>query len=199
MAHKTHYPTFNVMEEQDAWDDHTQAVIQSRLEVRHVVKFLSKEETAVVETIVSHLTGDNRKEIIDYIVSHIDSMLQQNTGESQRKYGVVPAKELVRKGLPALEHSVLNMYGKRYTDLDTSMQQTVLVQLSQGSLEQASFWVNIPQKPLFQKLLDWTVEAYCSHPLIWSEIGYAGPAYPRGYMRTQLGQLEPWEAHAQHE
>ncbi|KQX56587.1 hypothetical protein ASD40_04085 [Paenibacillus sp. Root444D2] len=30
--------------------------------------------------------------------------------------------------------------------------------------------------------------------VVWSEIGYAGPAYPRGYVRTQLGQLDPWEA-----
>lgn len=37
------------------------------------------------------------------------------------------------------------------------------------------------------------------HPRVWSEIGYAGPAYPRGYVRTQLGQLDPWEAKAEHE
>ncbi|WP_369127188.1 hypothetical protein [Paenibacillus antri] len=40
-----------------------------------------------------------------------------------------------------------------------------------------------------------TLEAYYSHPAVWSEIGYGGPAYPRGYVRTQLGQLDPWEAH----
>lgn len=52
----------------------------------------------------------------------------------------------------------------------------------------------VPQHEFFQKLLTLTVEAYYSHPKVWSGLGYGGPAYPRGYVRTQLGQLDPWEA-----
>ncbi len=44
-----------------------------------------------------------------------------------------------------------------------------------------------------------TAEAYYSHLVAWSEIGYGGPAYPRGYVRTQMGQLDPWEAQPEHE
>ena len=34
---------------------------------------------------------------------------------------------------------------------------------------------------------------YC-HPWAWNEIGYGGPAYPRGYMRLGEGQREPHQA-----
>ncbi len=35
--------------------------------------------------------------------------------------------------------------------------------------------------------------AFYSHPWAWNEIGFGGPAYPRGYMRLGVGQKEPWE------
>jgi hypothetical protein len=42
-------------------------------------------------------------------------------------------------------------------------------------------------------LLGDCVSAYYSHPWSWDEIGYGGPAYPRGYMRLENGLPEPWE------
>ena len=38
------------------------------------------------------------------------------------------------------------------------------------------------------------LEAFYSHPWAWNEIGFGGPAYPRGYMRLgPTGILEPHE------
>jgi hypothetical protein len=37
------------------------------------------------------------------------------------------------------------------------------------------------------------VEIYYGHPWAWDEIGFGGPAYPRGYMRLERGEPEPWE------
>ena len=35
---------------------------------------------------------------------------------------------------------------------------------------------------------------FYSHPWAWNEIGFGGPAYPRGYMRTgPTSVLEPFE------
>ena len=38
------------------------------------------------------------------------------------------------------------------------------------------------------------LSAFYSHPWAWNEIGYGGPAYPRGYMRLGEGQREPHQA-----
>ncbi|MGZ4229300.1 MAG: gluconate 2-dehydrogenase subunit 3 family protein, partial [Solirubrobacteraceae bacterium] len=35
-----------------------------------------------------------------------------------------------------------------------------------------------------------------SHPWAWNEIGFGGPAYPRGYARLGAGQRENWEGSA---
>jgi hypothetical protein len=38
------------------------------------------------------------------------------------------------------------------------------------------------------------VLAYYSHPTAWSEIGFGGPASPRGYVRMGFNRRDPWEA-----
>jgi hypothetical protein len=35
---------------------------------------------------------------------------------------------------------------------------------------------------------------YYSHPHSWSEIGFGGPANPRGYVRMYYDRRDPWEA-----
>ena len=35
--------------------------------------------------------------------------------------------------------------------------------------------------------------AFYSHPWAWNEIGFGGPAYPRGYARLGIGMSESWE------
>ncbi len=36
--------------------------------------------------------------------------------------------------------------------------------------------------------------AYYAHPAAWNEIGFGGPASPRGYVRMDFDQRDPWEA-----
>ncbi len=45
-----------------------------------------------------------------------------------------------------------------------------------------------------QVLLKSAVAVYYSHPEAWNEIGYGGPASPRGYVRMGLNERDPWEA-----
>jgi hypothetical protein len=39
-----------------------------------------------------------------------------------------------------------------------------------------------------------SVSAYYGHPTAWSEIGFGGPASPRGYVRMNFDRRDPWEA-----
>jgi hypothetical protein len=38
---------------------------------------------------------------------------------------------------------------------------------------------------------------FYSHPWAWNEIGFGGPAYPRGYARLGIGLREGWEGEEQ--
>jgi hypothetical protein len=48
----------------------------------------------------------------------------------------------------------------------------------------------------FKVLMRYVAQAFYSHPWAWNEIGFGGPAYPRGYGAfgsPHLGEAESWE------
>ncbi len=47
---------------------------------------------------------------------------------------------------------------------------------------------------LFRRVRADAVKAYYAHPTAWSEIGFGGPASPRGYVRMDFDRRDPWEA-----
>lgn len=191
---RTYYPNYDVMNEQDAWDDHTQAIVGARLVREHDYRFLTLTEAELLRTICSRLMDDDRGEIIQYVLCHVDETLSRNIGEGQRKPGVPAARQLIRDGLRAFDRSAQLRFGTHLFHVTDNEQRQLMLEFGENRMEPAEEWGAISQKALFQKLLTLTVEAYYSHPKVWSEIGYGGPAYPRGYVRTAIGQLDPWEA-----
>lgn len=194
MKKKTYYPSYNVMTQQDHWDDHTQTIVEKRLQRESDYRYVSLVEAEFLRAWCSLLMDDERGEIIQYVLSHIDGSFSQNKGEGQRKSGTPEAKTLIREGIKAVDSAAQMLDSKLFFQLNEFQQKQLMTSISDGNLAHTELWEGIPQKEFFQKLLNMAVEAYYSHPIVWSEIGYGGPAYPRGYVRTGRGQLDPWEA-----
>ena len=56
-------------------------------------------------------------------------------------------------------------------------------------------WGDMPCGLFFKaRLLPDIVKTYYSHPTAWNEIGWGGPASPRGYVRLGADRRDPWEA-----
>lgn len=186
------YPNFDVLALQDEWDIHTRMIVNRRLGPFEF-KLLSKWEQQMIKAIAGHLVYEDRDEILTWIAAHLDEQLNKPIGEAQRKPNISAQKTFILDGLKALEHWGKSKYLRAFLNLKTSQQLEILSQLEQGNLGQVELWDANWQKELFKKLLSLAVDAYYSHPWVWSEIGYGGPAYPRGYVRVELGLTDPWE------
>lgn len=197
MKKESHYPTYDVMNEKDHWDDHTQSIVTSRIVHQQQPGFLTEMENQMLQRICAHLTFDKRDEIIQFIIDHINQSLSSSIGEGQRKPGVLKGDLLIREGLRALDQKAKEQFFMNFILLTEKEQVSLLKEISQQQTSPGSYWEMIVPADFFKKLLTLTIEAYSSYPTIWSEMGYGGPAYPRGYVRTQLGQLDPWEAQSQ--
>lgn len=194
MSKQSHYPDYDVMKEKDAWDDHTQSIVSVRIIREKPYSFLTPTEAEILRSICTLLVDDARGDVIQYVLGHFDQAMMESYGESERKAGVPRAQTLLREGLKSLNQASITRYTKSFIGLDINEQENMLQELSESNAQPASLWKHLNQRALFKKLLTLTLEAYYSHPVVWSEIGYGGPAYPRGYVRAQLGQLDPWEA-----
>jgi hypothetical protein len=190
----SHYPGYDVMEQADHWDEHTQQVVGSRLIKERPYSVLTVLEAETLRAWCSRLVDDERAEVIQFTLSHIDENLSSAVGEGQRKAGIPSADKLLRTGLRALDSACQSLYTQRFFELDDERQLKMMTAVSSDQADPPAIWAGVPQKALFQKLLTLTLEAYYSHPRVWSEIGYAGPAYPRGYIRTRPDQHDSWEA-----
>jgi hypothetical protein len=57
----------------------------------------------------------------------------------------------------------------------------------------ADRWHGFPPAQVWSLWTRYACTAFYSHPWAWSEIGFAGPAYPRGYKNIGVDKLEPFE------
>ena len=72
-------------------------------------------------------------------------------------------------------------------------QQASLIQTVQdrGSHQ----WHDLNAKHVWSLWTRYACTAFYSHPSAWNEIGFSGPAYPRGYKNAGVDKLEPYEVH----
>jgi hypothetical protein len=79
--------------------------------------------------------------------------------------------------------------GADFADLGSEAQHQIVDAFSRGELT-----MDIPAKLAWGVVMRGVLGAFYSHPWAWNEIGFGGPAYPRGYARLGPGQREHWEA-----
>jgi len=196
MSEHSRYPGYDVWEEHSHWDDHTLEIVGSRQTPQLSFQFFSQGEALLAQTVASVLVNDHRLEVLTFVTQHLDESLASPIGEAQRKVGVLPKKQLYRKGLAGVDAESHARYGVQYVALKNEEQQAVLQSMAQGDTKAADAWSEVDSVTFFKRVLRDTVDAYYSHPLVWSDIGYGGPAYPRGYVRVEKGLTDPWEAKA---
>lgn len=191
---KSHYPNYNLLKEQNEWDEHTKEIVLKRLGPFNKPKFLSPREVLLLKAIIIQFINDDREEILDYIVDHIDQQLVAGIGEGERAPNSPPFNKLIPKGLKALDNLSEKLHQTGFAELNFSKQKSILVSLSVDSPSPLPDWLEVPPKAFFNKLIENIISPYYSHPLVWSEVGFGGPAYPRGYYRIEHGLTDPWEA-----
>ena len=54
-------------------------------------------------------------------------------------------------------------------------------------------WHGLPAAHVWSLWTRYACTAFYAHPFAWTEIGFPGPAYPRGYKNAGVGKLEPFE------
>lgn len=194
--YKSHYIHFNVMDENDHWDPHTREIVEKRLTYHQFPKDtpLNYQEVHTLYTLCATLLDETREQVLSYMVHHFHTKLTSDIGEAQRKKGIPKASLLIGEGLLALNLFCMNQYNNFFHSVDDGIRKDLITKMMQGNLSLETSSRKIPVQEFIKKILIEAVASYYSHPQTWSEIGYAGPAYPRGYVRSELGLTDPWEA-----
>ena len=192
-------PDFDVLRSKEEWDKETRDVVMSRTSTPPPALTLRQHEVDTLTAIASVLLGDNRTSILQFVMDHFDKKMRSNIGESQRKRGIPPFPLLIHKGIDTFNELSVSVHGQEFSALDTQTRWNFISSLISNPVPFEIAELHIQSKDFLSSIHTEAVNAYFSHPIVWSEIGYAGPAYPRGYVRIERGLLDPWEAKSRYE
>lgn len=192
-----YYPGFSTLDQQNFWDAKTREVILDRVENVPPIRFFNAGEQALMEAICRHIVPQDDRDAAHTIpiLPQIDKRLYEDTHDGYRFEDMPPDREAYRLGLRAIEEIARHLHGNSFTALSDREQDELLESVHDGDPAAGhEIWKRLPVERFWMLLVQDCIDAYYSHPWSWDEIGFGGPSYPRGYMRLERGEAEPWES-----
>jgi hypothetical protein len=191
------YPDYDVLEQAGHWDAVTREKVLARVDDVPPVRFFSADEAATVGALCDLLTAQHEEPRIP-VLNFIDEKLHAGGGDGYQ-YADMPddteAWRLVVRGLD--EEASRRAGAASFAAADDGVRRAIVEDLARARLKGGA-WDALNVQRAFSLVMRYVVEAFYSHPWAWNEIGFGGPAYPRGYSRfgsphLDAAEREPWE------
>jgi len=190
------YPGYDVLAKRHtpSWNEQTRRVIDHRLALPRAPRYLDEARWRTLEAVCARIVPQPNTRPPVPNAAMVDAKLFENRGDGYRDARLPPLREAWSQGLTALDAEARRRRGVGFDTLDPDEQDALLRTAEQGGLSGPD-WEGLPSAVFFAKrLLPDIVMAYYGHPTAWSEIGFGGPASPRGYVRMNFDRRDPWEA-----
>ncbi len=182
-----------VLSQASHWDPATREVVLARAQSVPEIRFFTPAEAATLRAFCDLVMAQESEPKIP-VLEMIDQKLHLGKLDGWRYSGMPDDRDtwrLVARGLDA-SAAAAAPGATAFPDVPEKMQRELIQALSDGKLS-GEVWDELPPKLAWSVVMRSVLAEYYSHPHAWDEIGYGGPAYPRGYARFATGGREPWE------
>ncbi len=190
------FPDYDVLSKRQgvSWNDKTREVIAQRLSIGPQPKFFTADEFLTVLASADRIVPQPRTGSRIPVAALVDHKLHLAQSDGYRPAGTPRDGEAWRLGIRALDVEADAAFGARFHKLAEAEQNLLLERMQKGELRHSA-WTPLTSDTFFKmRLARDIVLAYYAHPTAWSEIGWGGPASPRGYVRMDYNERDPWEA-----
>jgi hypothetical protein len=124
----------------------------------------------------------------------LDQKVAADLRDGYRNARLPPIRDAWRRALSALDAEAKARHDRAFHALPADEQDTLIRGMQDGTLDHPA-WADMPPKTFFQeRVVTDLIKAYYAHPTAWNEIGFGGPASPRGYVRLDFDRRDAWEA-----
>jgi hypothetical protein len=187
------YPDYDVMASEATWDEATAKVVRARLRVPDQLHFFGPGEVATVRAFCDVCVAQDEEPRVP-VVEMVDEKLAAGRLDGYQYSDMPDDRQTWREVLAGLDEVAEIRYGRAsFAACDLEGQQAIVGQLAQGLLSEGR-WEQLNVKRAWAVCMRMILAAFYSHPWAWNEIGFGGPAYPRGYMRLgPTSTTEPFE------
>ena len=182
------YPGFDTLAQSRHWDDATTGVVAPRVGIPTDLRFFTPAEEAAACALTDQLLGQREDPRLP-VVRMIDSRLAEGQGDGWHHVRMPPDAQAWRNSLAGLDADARDAFDANFVDCSWRDQQTVLRDVQHATAS----WHGMPADSVWSLWTRYADTAFYSHPWAWDEIGFGGPAYPRGYKNLGVDAVEPWE------
>jgi hypothetical protein len=186
------YPDYDVFDAMETWDDATRAVIETRMNVPRAMSFFSHDEQATARRFCDLVMAQDREPRIP-VVELVDDKLRAGRLDGFHYDDLPDDRETWRRVLAGLEQTALSRLGTSFATCADGEALRIVTDFAEAKLS-GGVWESMNVARAWSVCTRAILAAFYSHPWSWNEIGFGGPAYPRGYMRLgPISTLDPYE------
>lgn len=187
------YPDYDVLSTVDSWDAATRRVVLARLDKPGPLRFFEASQEpalrAFCDTVLA-LDAEPRIPVAEFV----DAKLADGRLDGYQYDDMPDDRDTWRLVLSGLDESARVAGAESFAAADLATRESVVQQFADGELSGGS-WEKVNVSRAWSVVMRMTLSGFYSHPWAWNEIGFGGPAYPRGFMRLGgVGSREPFEA-----
>ncbi|MCV7103945.1 gluconate 2-dehydrogenase subunit 3 family protein [Mycobacterium palustre] len=176
------YPDYDVLETADSWDEATRKVVLARLEPPGPLRFFTEAEEPCLRAFCDTVLAQDAEPRVPAAES-VDDKLAEGRLDGYQYADMPDDRDTWRLVLRALDETASRRYGKAsFADAEDETREAIVDRFSKGLLDGGT-WERLNVKRAWSVCMRMVLSGFYSHPWAWNEIGFGGPAYPRGFMR----------------
>jgi len=185
------YPNHDVLDERDHWDGVTRRVVLERVDQGPPIRFFTAGEAVTLGVFCDLVMAQDREPRVP-VLNMVDAKLFDGKLDGYRYAEMPDDRETWRQVASGLDSSARQHGDHDFASAPAHIQHQVVDAFSRGELR-GVVWDSLPCARAWAVVMRAVLSEFYSHPWAWNEIGFGGPAYPRGYARLGAGQRESWE------
>ncbi|WP_156688855.1 gluconate 2-dehydrogenase subunit 3 family protein [Mycobacterium sp. Marseille-P9652] len=175
------YPDYDVLETADTWDEATRKVVLSRLEPPAPLRFFTADEEPTLRAFCDTVLAQDREPRVP-VAESVDEKLAAGRLDGYQYADMPDDRDTWRLVLRALDETAAKRGAASFVAAEPETREAIVDRFSKGELEGGT-WQRLNVKRAWSVCMRMVLSGFYSHPWAWNEIGFGGPAYPRGFMR----------------
>jgi hypothetical protein len=192
---RSRYPDYDVLSQAKHWDEATRRVVLDRVENVPPVCFFTPAEERTMRAFCDVVTAQDEEPRVP-VLEMVDAKLHAGRLDGFQHADMPDDRDTWRLAARGLDEVARARGEDDFAAASDEVRLEIVAAFHKGELA-GGVWDEMPAAKAFGVLMRAVLSEFYSHPWAWNEIGFGGPAYPRGYARLGIGLRESWEGEEQ--
>lgn len=185
------YPDYNVLDHVRHWDEATRKVVLARLDPPPL-RFFDAAEAATLTAFCDTAVAQDAEPRVP-VLAFVDQKLHEGKLEGYQYDDMPDDRDVWRIVARGLDEEARQLGRSSFDELTFDERHRVCERFAAAELSGGA-WDELNVSRAWAAVMRGVLQGFYAHPWTWNEMGFGGPAYPRGYAALGAGNKEHWES-----